>query len=84
LNRGYGGISGKHINDKNIFMKQFEYKTIEFEPSGKWLKVIRMESSELEDKLNDMGKEGRELIDSVDYSVEGYTIKVILFLKREK
>jgi hypothetical protein len=35
-------------------MKQFEYKTTEFEPRGKWLKIIRMETSELEDKLNKM------------------------------
>ena len=65
-------------------MKQFEYKTTEFEPRGKWLKIIRMETSELEDKLNKMGKDEWELIDSIDYAVEGFTQKIILFFKREK
>ncbi|TXE20928.1 DUF4177 domain-containing protein [Psychroflexus gondwanensis] len=65
-------------------MKQFEYKTTEFEPRGKWLKIIGMETSELEDKLNEMGKDAWELIDSIDYAVEGFTQKVILFFKREK
>lgn len=35
-------------------MKQFEYKTLEFEPSGKWIKSIKMDSSELEVQLNDI------------------------------
>ncbi len=64
-------------------MKQFEYKTLEFEPSGKWVKSIKIDSSELEVQLNDMGKNGWELINSIDYSVEGYTLKVIMFFKRQ-
>ncbi|MFV0541309.1 MAG: hypothetical protein ACK5MZ_08755 [Aestuariibaculum sp.] len=39
-------------------MKQFEYKTMEFEPSGKWLQSIKVNTSELEITLNEMGKEG--------------------------
>ena len=65
-------------------MKQFEYKTLEFEPSGKWLRIIRMDTSELEITLNQMGEEGWELTDSVDYASDGHTVKVILFFKREK
>ncbi len=65
-------------------MKQFEYKTLEFEPSGKWLKIIRMDASELEITLNEMGEKGWELVNSVDYASEGLTLKVILFFKREK
>lgn len=64
-------------------MKKFEYKTLEFSPEGKWLKLINIENSEIEPQLNEMGKEGWELINSVDYAVEGITQKVILFFKRE-
>ena len=64
-------------------MKQFEYKTLEFEPIGKWLNVIRMDTSELEITLNKMGEEGWELVNSVDYATAGHTLKVILFFKRE-
>jgi hypothetical protein len=45
-----------------ITMKQFEYKTLEFDPKGKWVKTIAMDSSELEIQLNTMGKNGWELI----------------------
>jgi hypothetical protein len=62
-------------------MKQFEYKTLVFEPNGKWIKVIKMETPELESQLNELGKNGWELINSSDYALEGYTQKVILYFK---
>jgi hypothetical protein len=37
-------------------MKQFEYKTLAVEPSGKWVESIKMDSSEFEVQLNNMGK----------------------------
>ena len=64
-------------------MKQFEYKTIEFEPIGKFIKSIRIDSSELENHLNEMGRNGSELVNSTDYSLIGYTQKIIMFFKRE-
>ncbi len=64
-------------------MKQFEYKTLEFEPKGKWFKSIKMDSSELEVQLNDMGKNGWELVNSINHSIEGNTAKVIMLFKRE-
>ncbi len=64
-------------------MKQFEYKNIEFEPSGKFIKSIRIDSSELENQLNEIGRNGWELVNSTDYSLNGYTQKIIMFFKRE-
>ena len=71
------------INGKNKKMKKFEYKTLVFEPGGKWVKVIQMETQELENQLNELGSNGWELINSSDYASEGYTQKVILYFKRE-
>ena len=65
-------------------MKQFEYKTLAFEPSGNWLKIIRLDTSELEITLNEMGEDGWELTNTVDYASGGSTYKIILFFKREK
>ena len=64
-------------------MKQFEYKTLEVEPSGKWIKTIKVDSSELEVQLNDIGKNGWELVNSIDISREGNSVKVIMLFKRE-
>lgn len=64
-------------------MKQFEYKTLKIEPSGKWFEAIKMDSSELEVQLNDMGKNGWELVNSINHSKEGNTVKVIMLFKRE-
>ena len=64
-------------------MKKFEYKTIEFEPSGKFIQRIKMDTSDLENQLNELGNDGWELVNSTDYSLQGYTQKVIMFFKRE-
>ena len=64
-------------------MKKFEYKTIEFEPRGKFFQSIKMDSSALENQLNEMGIKGWELVNSTDYSIQGYIQKVIMFFKRE-
>lgn len=66
-------------------MKKFEYKTLEFQADdSKFTKSMHVDSNEIETKLNDLGKEGWELVNSIDYVVNGFTIKVILFFKREK
>ena len=64
-------------------MKQFEYKTLQFGPSGKWFKTVKMDDTELENQLNDMGKNGWELVNSIDHLKEGNTAKVIMLFKRE-
>lgn len=64
-------------------MRKFEYKTLEFTPTGKWIKRIEINSSEIEIQLNEMGRNGWEFVSSIDYLEGGYTKKVILFFKKE-
>ncbi len=64
-------------------MKKFEYKTLEIDPEGKWIKRINIESSDLETHLNELGNDGWELVNSIDYAIEGYTQKILLFFKKE-
>ena len=64
-------------------MKQFEYKTLNIEPSGKWIKTVNLDATELEAQLNEMGNNGWELVNSMDHLLDGKTIKVIMFFKRE-
>ena len=64
-------------------MKQFEYKTLNLETNGKWYKQAKMNSSELEVQLNDMGKNGWEIVNSMDHSREGNTVDGIILYKRE-
>ena len=66
-------------------MKKFEYKTLEFEASGNFIRTINIDSKKLEEILNEMGEDGWEMIHPVDYAIGyGTTQKVILFFKREK
>lgn len=66
-------------------MKKFEYKTLEFQADdSKFTKSMSVESNEIETILNDLGEEGWELVNSIDYVVNGFTTKVILFFKKEK
>lgn len=39
-----------HGNRKFYNMKKFEYKTLEFEPIGKWLSIRNLDKAELERK----------------------------------
>lgn len=63
-------------------MPRYEYKTLEFATPNTW-KSIKINSAELETKLNELGREGWELSTSLDTVIYGYTQKVILILKRE-
>lgn len=66
-------------------MKKFEYKTLEFEANdSKIYKSIHIDSVEIEETLNSLGEDGWELVNTVDYALNGFTRKVILFLKKEK
>ena len=66
-------------------MKRFEYKTlgIEMSTKGKWLKTKAIESTEMVTKLNELGQDGWELVSSIDHAIDGYTIEILLLLKRE-
>ena len=66
-------------------MKKFEYKTLEFHAEDrKFTKMMNVDTNEIENELNELGNEGWELINSIDYNVNGFTVKVVLFFKREK
>lgn len=66
-------------------MKKYEYKTVEFEADdSKLSKSMHIDSTEIEQILNNLGEKGWELVNSIDYALNGFTRKVILFFKREK
>ena len=50
---------------------------------GKWLKTKASESTEMVTKLNELGQDGWELLSSIDLAIDGYTIEILLLLKRE-
>ena len=66
-------------------MKKFEYKSlaIEITTEGNWVKKKSIEASKMISQLNELGQEGWELVNSIDHAIDGYTLEVVLLLKRE-
>lgn len=61
-------------------MKKYEYKTIEYVAKNKLFTLsIDIDSKEIEGVLNKEGEEGWELVSTVNYALNGFTRKVILF-----
>ena len=66
-------------------MKKYEYKTLEFEANDSLMsKSMHLDSNEVQEVINNLGEEGWELVNSIDYALNGFTSKIILFFKREK
>ena len=66
-------------------MKRFEYKSlaIEIKTEGNWVKKKNIEASKMINQLNELGQQGWELVNSIDHAIDGYTLEVLLLLKRE-
>ncbi|RYC71824.1 MULTISPECIES: DUF4177 domain-containing protein [Spirosoma] len=63
-------------------MKRFEYLTLEVDTSGFWNNKI--DSQQLNDKLNELGREGWEVTSTVDLNrPQGATKGLLVILKRE-
>ncbi|GAB3541080.1 DUF4177 domain-containing protein [Spirosoma fluminis] len=63
-------------------MKKFEYRVLDVAASGFWGGDI--DSQTLTDKLNELGRDGWEVISAVDTAVYGGGSKgLIIMLKRE-
>lgn len=62
-------------------MKRFEYKTVKITPKSIWSTEIK--SEEIDDVLNDLGREGWELVTVQDLSVSGSSFSYLYTLKRQ-
>ncbi|MCC9043343.1 DUF4177 domain-containing protein [Myroides sp. M-43] len=62
-------------------MKRFEYKAIQLKPSSLWSFNVSVE--EVEDVLNEYGKQGWELVTMIDINSTGTTTGYLLSFKRE-
>ncbi|SOD93229.1 DUF4177 domain-containing protein [Spirosoma fluviale] len=63
-------------------MKKFEYLVLDVAPAGFWSNKI--DTQELTDKLNQLGREGWELTSMVDLNQhQGATKGLLVTLKRE-
>lgn len=63
-------------------MKKFEYRILDVAAGGFW--GGKIDGQELTDKLNELGREGWELISTVDLNrYEGGTKGILVMLKRE-
>ena len=63
-------------------MKQFEYRILDVIAGGFW--GGKIDAQELTDKLNELGREGWEVVSTVDLNrYEGGTKGLLVMLKRE-
>lgn len=62
-------------------MKRFEYKTVKISPKSIWNSEIKPE--EIDDVLNDLGRQGWELVSVQDLTVSGMSISYLYTLKRQ-
>lgn len=63
-------------------MKKFEYKFVEIEQKAYW--DNRLKNVRLDDKFNDFGKEGWELVCAAEYNSGGLLKSIVYTFKREK
>jgi hypothetical protein len=63
-------------------MKKFEYKVIEIEQRAYW--DSKLKNVRLEDKFNDFGKDGWELVSAAEFNSGGILKSIVYTFKREK
>ncbi|HMP92472.1 MAG TPA: DUF4177 domain-containing protein [Phnomibacter sp.] len=63
-------------------MKKFEYKVLEIEAQMYWDRKLK--NVRLEDKMNDLGNEGWELVCAAEYNSGGLLKSIVFTFKREK
>ena len=62
-------------------MKKFEYNTVCIPATGFWTKTVDVES--FNDKLNECGRDGWELVDKITVDELGTLKSVVCVFKRE-
>ncbi|MCA5004423.1 DUF4177 domain-containing protein [Sphingobacterium bovistauri] len=62
-------------------MKRFEYKTIKIAPNSMWTTEIKVE--DIEETLNDLGRQGWELVSVQDLSMSGTSFSYMYTFKRQ-
>ena len=63
-------------------MKKYEYKNIEIDIKAFY--DLKLKNIRLDEKFNDLGKDGWELVAAVEYNSGGYLKCLIYTFKREK
>lgn len=62
-------------------MKRFEYKTLKIEPKGFW--GTKLDAEEIDKILNELGRQGWEMITMQDLAVHGNSWTFHYTFKRE-
>ncbi|TCV07255.1 uncharacterized protein DUF4177 [Sphingobacterium alimentarium] len=62
-------------------MKRFEYKTLKIEPRGFW--GNKLDAEEIDKVLNELGRQGWEMVSMQDLSVSGSSWTFHYTFKRE-
>jgi len=62
-------------------MRRFEYKTLKIEPKGFW--GTKLDADEIDKILNDLGRQGWELVCMQDLAVSGSSWTFHYTFKRE-
>ncbi|MFK7774202.1 MAG: DUF4177 domain-containing protein [Saprospiraceae bacterium] len=62
-------------------MQKFEYKTIKMKPKRSGFSQ-KLEDEELVEEMNELGREGWELITSIDNKTGGTSMSIVLIFKR--
>ena len=60
-------------------MKKFEYKTLTFPIKG----VFKKNIPDLEEPMNELGRDGWDLVEVIKPMITGESIMIILLFKRE-
>jgi len=62
-------------------MQKFEYKTIKMKPKSSGFSQ-KLEDENLVEEMNVLGKDGWELVTSIDNKIGGSSISILLIFKR--
>ncbi|QKZ15006.1 DUF4177 domain-containing protein [Spirosoma sp. KUDC1026] len=63
-------------------MRKFEHRILHVTPDSFW--SIKIDAQELTDTLNELGRQGWEVVSAVDTDISGTGVKALMFvLKRE-
>jgi hypothetical protein len=62
-------------------MKRFEYKTVKIEPKGFW--GTKLDENEIDKILNELGRQGWELVSMQDLAISGSSWTFHYTFKRE-
>ena len=65
------------------FMDTFTYHTEEIILKGSSFKKRKIKAEEIAARLNELGKEGWELVSTIDHSIDGWTSQAVLVFKKK-